>query len=129
MLGAACPATGQAAGLLSPSINTGVINRFLNEMSKEIDEGVHVVMIWDGAGYHRSGDLKMPENMTAIKLPPYSPELNPIENLWHYLRSHHWSNRKYGDYDALREAGCNAWHATCLDAEKIKTVCRVDYLK
>lgn len=128
VLGAACPATGQTAGLLAPSINTGVVNRFLKEMSKEIDEGVHVVLIWDGAGYHRSGELEMPKNITAIKLPPYSPELNPIENLWHYLRSHHWSNQKYENYDALREAGCDAWQKTCLNEEIVKSVCRVKYL-
>lgn len=129
VLGAACPATGQTAGLLSPSINTGVVNRFLREMSKEIDKDVHVVLIWDGAGYHRSGGLEIPENITPITLPPYSPELNPIENLWHYLRSHHWSNRKYADYDALCEAGCEAWQATCLDNAIIQSVCRVDYLQ
>lgn len=120
--------TGQTTGLLSPSINTGVVNRFLQEMSKEIDKEVHVVLIWDGAGYHRSGELEMPENITPITLPPYSPELNPIENLWHYLRSHHWSNRKYADYDALREAGCEAWQATCLNNDLIRSVCRVEYL-
>ena len=127
VLGAACPATGQTVGLLSPSINTGVVNRFLREMSKEIDDEVHVVLIWDGAGYHRSSDLEIPENITPITLPPYSPELNPIQNLWHYLRSHHWSNRKYADYDALREAGCEAWRATCLDNDLIQSVCRVEY--
>ena len=128
VLGAACPATGKTAGLLAPTINTGVVNRFLVELAKEIDPGVHVVMIWDGAGYHTSGDLVMPENISAITLPPYSPELNPIENLWHYLRSHHWSNRKHDDYDALQTAGCNAWHATCLDPKTIQSVCNVDYL-
>lgn len=128
VLGAACPATGQTAGLLAPSINTGVVNRFLREMSKEIDKDVHVVMIWDGAGYHTSGELVVPSNITTIRLPPSSPELNPIENLWHYLRSHHWSNRKYANYDALREAGCDAWQATCLNTNIIQSVCRVDYL-
>lgn len=120
--------TGQTAGLLSPSINTGVVNRFLREMSKEIDDGTHVVLIWDGAGYHRSSDLEIPDNITPITLPPYSPELNPIENLWHYLRSHHWSNRKYDDYDALRQAGCDAWQATCLNEETIQSVCKAEYL-
>lgn len=115
-------------GLLAPSINTGVVNRFLQEMSKEIDKDVQVVLIWDGAGYHTSGQLKVPGNITPIKLPPYSPELNPIENLWHYLRSHHWSNRKYADYDALREAGCDAWQKTCLKPDIIQSVCKVDYI-
>lgn len=71
-------------------------------MSKEIEDDVHVIMIWDGAGHHTSGELVVPNNITTIKLPSSSPELNPIENLWHYVRSYHWSNRKYAGYDALR---------------------------
>ena len=70
----------------------------------------------------------MPANVTLITLPPYSPELNPAENLWHYLRSHHWSNRAYADYDAIREAACDAWQITCLAPEIIKSVCAVSYL-
>ena len=89
---------------------------------------MQVVMIWDRAGFHTSGQVDPPENVTLVELPPYSPELNPIENLWHYLRSHHWSNRKYDDYDALREAACDAWQIACLKPKLIKTVCNVDYL-
>ena len=48
----------------------------------------HAVLIWDGVGFHRAGDLQVPSNVTLISLPPYSPELNPLENLWRYLRSH-----------------------------------------
>src|SRR5262249_16378338 len=46
--------------------------------------------------WHTAGSLVMPANVTALRLPPYSPELNPVERLWHYLREHHWSNRVYG---------------------------------
>jgi len=49
------------------------------------------VLIWDGAGFHTGKDLVVPGNVSLLRLPPYSPELNPVENLWHYLRSHHWS--------------------------------------
>lgn len=129
VLGAACPASGRMAGLLSPTINAGVINRFFDQLVQELDDDVHVVMFWDQAGFHTAHAVQPPPNVTLIPLPPYSPELNPIENLWHYLRSHHWSNRRYRDYDDLREAACRAWQQSCLDADLIKTVCHADYIE
>ena len=128
VIGAVCPKTGKSAGLISPYLNTDAINAFFDQMAKEIADDVHVVMIWNGAGFHRGNDLRVPDNITLITLPPYSPELNPVENLWHYLRSHHWSNRAYEDYDAIRHAACDAWQATCLDEAIIKSVCAVSYL-
>ncbi|NQV28456.1 MAG: transposase [Rhodopirellula sp.] len=62
-------------------------------------------------------------NITLVQLQPYSPELNPIENLWRYLKSHHWSNRAYDNYDALEEAAMAAWQNAVLDTELMKTVC------
>jgi transposase len=129
VLGVVCPETGQAEGLLSPRLNTGVVNVFLQEFSRTLANDEHAVMIWDGAGFHTSQQLRMPENITPIQLPPYSPELNPIENLWHYLKSHYWSNRAYADYDALEEASLAAWQIAVLDPELMKTVCAVPYLK
>jgi transposase len=73
------------------------------------------VLVWDGAGYHTGGDLVVPPNVSLIQLVPYSPELNPVENLWHYLRSHYWSLRVYRDYEALEEAAMAAWRAVCLE--------------
>jgi transposase len=86
-------------------------------------------MIWDGAGFHRSHSLTVPGNITLVQLPPYSPELNHSENLWHYLKSHHWSNRAYDNYDALEEAAMTAWKQSVLDTELMKTVCNAPYLK
>jgi transposase len=128
VLGAACPATGQTVGLLSPHLNTDVVNRFFKQFTKEVDPEVHVVMFWDQAGFHTAKKLEPPPNLTLIPLPPYCPELNPIENLWHYLRSHHWSNHAFEDYDALRQAACEAWQTSCLDPSLIQTVCRCGYL-
>ena len=99
VIGAVCPETGQAEGLLSPRLNTDVINVFLEQFAATLMEDEHAVMIWDGAGFHTSKRLQIPHNITLIQLPPYSPELNPIENLWHYLKSHYWSNRTYEDCD------------------------------
>lgn len=79
--------------MLSPSIDIDIINVFLEQFAKEIPSDVHVVMVWDQAGFHTGKALTVPDNITVIPLPPYSPELNPMENLWHYLRSHYWANR------------------------------------
>lgn len=125
--GAVCPETGHAEGLLSPRMNTGTINRFLKLFSESIPEGEHAVMVWDGAGFHTSKSLRMPANITPIQLPPYSPELNPIENLWHYLKSHYWSNRAYADYEDLEQAALTAWQTAVLDEPLMRTVCAAPY--
>ena len=127
VLAATCAATGQAEGLIAPRLDTGIVNVFLVQLSKTLEPGVQAVLVWDGAGYHRSNDLICPSNITLLSLPPYSPELNPVENLWHYLRSHHWSNRKYDTVDDLFDAAETAWRATCLDPTIISTVCRAPY--
>ena len=85
-------------------------------------------MVWDQAGFHTSKDLKVPGNITIVPLPAYSPELNPVENLWHYLRSHYWANRIYDDDDDLRLAAINGWQNAALNSEIIKSVCRVPYV-
>ena len=128
VLTAACPATGQAAGLIMPHVNVATINAFLAELATRLSPGVHAVLIWDNAGFHTGGGVVVPPNITLLPLPPYAPELNPIENLWHYLRSHHWALRVYKDYEALKEAAVVAWRAVCLVPDLIRTVCAAPYL-
>jgi transposase len=129
VIGSVCPQTGKSSGLLSPYINAEIINLYLQQFSKELAEDVHAILIWDQAGFHKSKTLKIPDNITIIPLPAYSPELNPVENLWHYLRSHYWSNRAYRDYDDLRIAAIQAWQKAALDSDIIKSVCRVKYIE
>ena len=128
VLMAVCAATGAASALIMPELNTAVVNLFLEQFSRELPAGVHAVLIWDGAGYHTGRDLVVPGNVSLIQLPPYSPELNPVENLWHYLRSHHWSNREYEGYKGLQEEAIRSLRAVCQDAEKLKTICNADYV-
>jgi transposase len=120
---AVCPATGDACGLIAPHVNTDVMNAFLGQFSREVPADVHAVMILDRAGWHRASALIVPKNVTLILLPPKSPELNPAENLWHYLRSHYWSNRPYETWNDLKEAAVQAWRRICLIPELIKTIC------
>lgn len=127
VVGAACPETGQAEGLISPYLNTDVINIFLEQFAATLPRNIQAVLVWDGAGYHHARRLRVPDQITLMFLPPYSPELNPIENLWHYLKSHHWSNRVYPDYDALVDAACEAWQKVCLIPENLKSICAANY--
>jgi transposase len=127
VIGAVCPKTGQSVGLLSPTINTDMINAFFEQFAAEVSTDIHVVMVWDQAGFHTSKKLKVPANITIVPLPPYAPELNPVENLWHYLRSHYWANRIYADYDDLRFAAIDAWQNAAVNTDVIQSVCRASY--
>jgi transposase len=121
------PATGASAALVAPNVNAGTMNAFLAILDAERRPGEHFVLIMDGAGWHKAKDLRLPDGVTVLLLPPYSPELNPVENLWHYIRSHYLSNRSYADYDALLAAGTDAYRR--LTPEVIKSVCRCPYLE
>jgi transposase len=121
------PATGESAALLAPHVNTGTMNAFLKILDRERRDDEHFVLIMDQAGWHRSKTLKLPDGITGLLLPAYSPELNPAENLWHFLRSHYLSNRSYQDYDALLSAGGDAYRR--LTPEVIRSVCRCDYIE
>ena len=129
VLTAVCPGSGAAEGLISPSLNTGVINAFLRQFSAALATDVHAVLVWDGAGFHTANALEVPANVSILRMPPRSPELMPVENLWHYEREHYWANRAYDDYAALEDAARDGWRAVCLDPEKVKTICAAPYLQ
>jgi transposase len=128
VLMAVCVGTGATSALIMSGLDTEVLNLFLEQFAKELPAGDHAVLIWDGAGYHTSGDLVVPGNVTLIQLPPYSPELNPVENLWHYLRAHHWSNREYEGYEGLKTEAIRSLLAVS-DAKTLKSVCNADYVQ
>lgn len=120
------PATGASVALQAPQVNTGTMNVFLKMMAAELGPKDHAVLIMDQAGWHRSRELRAPDNITVLYLPPYSPELNPVERLWGYLRSHYLSNRAYDGYRDLLEAGAQAWQQ--LTPDLLRSVCNCTYL-
>ena len=78
---ALCPARGIGVGLILPEVNTEAMNLHLAEISRHVAPGAHAVMLLDGAGWHQQGGrLVVPDNISLLLLPPYSPELNPVEN-------------------------------------------------
>ena len=128
VIGAVCPENGQSWGLLAPHLNAQVINVFLEQLSEQLDPDVLAVLIWDQAGFHTSHEIAIPDNIRILPLPPYSPELNPVENLWHYIKSHFWSNRCYKDYEALLDAAQDAWQKIQAVPERLKTICAAPYV-
>jgi hypothetical protein len=86
IFGAVCPQRRATAALVVPTANTEVMSLHLAEIGRQVTPGSHATLVLDGAGYHVAKDLDVPENMTLVNLPPYAPELNPIENVWEYLR-------------------------------------------
>ena len=111
-----------------PQVDAAMMNLHLAAISARVAPGAHAVMPVDGAGWHQPGGrLRVPDNITLLRLPPYSPELNPVERLWGYLRSHYLSNRAYDDYRHLLDAGARAWQQ--LTPETLRSVCACPYLE
>lgn len=123
------PATGESTALLAPHVNTATMSVFLRMLSEDVARTGRddvAVVIMDQAGWHVSKHLEVPENIWIVLLPPYSPELNPVENLWHWIKSHHTSNRTYAGYDDLLDGVGTAWRS--LSKRRLRSVCRCDYL-
>ena len=109
LFGAICPERGVGAALALPEANTQAMQLHLEEIAKAIAAGAHGVLLLDRAGWHTTKKLAMPDNITPILLPSRSPELNPVENVWQYLRQTWLSNRVFASYEAIIEAACDAW--------------------
>lgn len=84
--GAICPERGKEAGLVLPLCNTQTMSLHLAEISLAIEPGAHCVLLMDQAGWHMTGKLEVPENICIVPLPPKCPKLNPVENIWHFMR-------------------------------------------
>jgi len=120
------PATGASVALQAPHVDSGTMSVFLRMLSEELGADEHAILLMDQAGWHVSRSLVVPDSITILLIPPYSPELNPIERLWAYMRSHYLSNRAYDDYQHLLQAGADGWRE--LTPEMLRSICACDYL-
>jgi hypothetical protein len=125
VFGAVCPSEGKAAALIMPICNTLAMNHHLSEISSQVSANAHAVVILDGAGWHRSRGLVVPGNITLLELPPYSPELNPVERVWHYLRSHWLANSVFRSLADIMGACEMAWNRFATDHGLICSLCAV----
>jgi DDE superfamily endonuclease len=127
LFGAVCPGRAVAAGLVLPYADAAATGLHLAEISREITPGAHGVVVLDGAGWHAAGDLVVPENITLLPLPSYSPELNPVENVWQYLRQNKLSHRVWPDYDAIVATCCEAWNALTAMPDRLASITRREW--
>jgi hypothetical protein len=122
LFGAICPARGVGAALALPYADTEAMQMHVDEVSRRVARGAHAVLLLDRAGWHTTDKLNIPKNMTLIFLPSRSPELNPVENVWQYLRANWLSNRVFETYDDIIDAACDAWNKLTAAPEVITSI-------
>ena len=122
LFGAICPALGKGAAIASPWANTEAMQVHLDEISRRVAPGAQAVLIMDRAGWHTTNALAIPKNITPILLPSYSPELNPVENIWQYLRANWLSNSVFETYDDIIDVMCEAWNKLIALPDQIKSI-------
>ena len=110
IFGAICPERGTGAALVLPWCNSVTMALHLQEISQAVAPGAHAVVLLDQAGWHTSAKLKVPANISLLPLPPKSPELNPQENVWQYLRGNWLSNRIFASGRDIVAHCCDAWN-------------------
>jgi hypothetical protein len=110
IFGAVCPKEGKGAALVMPFCNTAAMNLHLAEISGSVESGKHAVLLLDQAGWHLSGDVAVPDNITLLPLPPKCPELNVMENVWQFMRDNWLSNRVFRDHDDIVDHCCRHWN-------------------
>src|SRR5215468_2495326 len=111
IFGAVCPKEGKGAALILPACNTEAMNLHLAEIAAAVAPAAHAILLVDqAAGWHMSTRLAVPANITIILLPPKCPELNPVENVWQFMRENWLSNRVFKSYDDLVDHCCAAWN-------------------
>ena len=85
-------------------------------------------MVLDGAGWHDERALTVPDNLSLAPLPAYSPELNPVERVWLYLRERYLSLRVFDDTEAIIDACCTAWNQLTKEPDRLRSLCAYPWI-
>jgi hypothetical protein len=122
LFGAICPERGVGAGLVLPACHTGAMQLHLDEIASQVTPGAHAILILDQAGWHTARALAVPANITLLPLPPRAPELNPVENVWQFMRQNWLSNRVFRTYEDILNHCCQAWRKLLDQPWKIMSI-------
>ena len=122
IFGAVCPERATTAALVLPYVNTGAMNLHLAEIAKTAAPGAHALLVLDGAGWHGAKGLILPCNVTLLPLPPYAPELNCVENIWHYLRANKLAITVFDSYAEIVNKCCDAWNFFADDQKRVTSI-------
>ena len=126
---AACrPGTDQAFALALPEATTTAMGLFLAAFAERLEPGTHAVLVLGRAGWHGSGRLVVPETVTLLPLPAYSPELDPVERVRLHLRERFLSHRVLDGYTAVLDAACDAWNALVAETGRLASLAAYPYL-
>ena len=127
LFGAVCPATGDTEAFISPYVSKDIMRQHLMQISQKTKPGRHAVVVMDGAGWHQ--EFHGRSNVSLLKIPPYSPELNPCEQVWQYIKDKWLKNRCYSDYDDILEVATEAWTNFTTEEGRIQSLCSRDWAK
>ena len=105
------------------------MNAHLAEIARTVAPGAHAVLVIDGAGWHSAKALTVPDNISLLRLPPYSPELNPVENVWAYLRANKPAITVFNTSEEIVDACCNAWNCLANDQKAIASITSREWAK
>ena len=122
---AVSPHTGESFSLFLPEVNTDMMNVYLRELSQEFSDK-EIMIVMDQAGWHRSKHLEIPDRIRIEYLSPYSPELNPVEKLWQWLRQEKTHNKVFEKIDALMDALAQGLNN--LQEKDMARLCHCSYL-
>ena len=123
--GAVEPKTGESSFLICPSCNTECMNLFLQNLSKEFAED-YILLVCDGARWHDSKKLIIPSNIQLLHIPPYTPEMNPIEQIWEELREKGFRNEVFSSLNQVVDRLCQT--ITALTKETISSITGRDWI-
>jgi hypothetical protein len=123
------PGSEEAFALVMPEVSAAAMQAFLDGFAAALPERVQAALLLDGAGWHTAADITVPPNISLIFLPPYSPNLNPVERIWLYLRERFLSLRLFADLDAVIEGCCDAWNRIVAEPGRIASLTDYPYLR
>ena len=129
LFGAVRVGTEEAFARGMPFATAAVMSIFLQEFSTSLAPNAHAVLVLDKAGWHTARRLSVPENISFVLMPAYSPELNPMERVWLYLREQSLSHRVWDTVEAIFEACCRAWNDLVAEKGRLASLTRYPYLE
>jgi transposase len=121
------PHDGTLDSLVLPEVNALTLSVFLAEVARRHPQD-DILMVLDGAGWHRANDLRIPENVRLLPLPPYSPELNPVEHLWEEIREKWFPNLVFDSLTGVEDRLVEALAALEKNSQRVAQITGFDWI-